>query len=343
MTQHQYHHQGTLHLESGQTINNPVISYHKSSPPDSDDKPVVWICHALTANSDPMAWWPGLVGAGKLFDPAIQPIICANILGSCYGSSGPASDHPETGKPWLLDFPAITIRDIVKGHMLLRKHLGINKIHTIIGGSIGGFQALEWAIIEPDVVENLLVIATGSKATPWAIAINEAERMAIESDQTFDGIHPEGGKAGLAAARAIGLLSYRSYEAYNTTQHELSEEVTDNFKAASYQRYQGRKLTDRFNAYCYYALTKAQDTHNLGRGRGGLTKALQLIRANTLSIGIESDRLFPPREQKSIARGVLRSSYCEITSRFGHDGFLLEYEQIGKAIESFYQKTKPQR
>lgn len=334
-----FQYEGNMVLENGSTIENPVITYHISGNDKAAEKPVVWICHALTANSDATAWWPGLVGHGRFYDPEKYTIVCANILGSCYGTTGPADTSPDTGKPWLQSFPVITMRDIVKGHILLRKHLGIDRIHTLAGGSIGGFQALEWAIMEPAVFQNLVVIATGSKATPWAIAINETERMAIEADQGFDGKDPEGGKTGLAAARAIGLLSYRSYEAYNATQQEKTGVVTVDFPASSYQRYQGKKLADRFNAYCYHTLTKAQDTHNVGRYRGGVARALGKIRANTLSIGIESDGLFPPEEQEFIARHAGDASFHIIQSQYGHDGFLLEYEQIQQAIGSFYQKT----
>jgi len=333
-----FQYDGNLLLESGTTINKPVITCHISGKDKIAEKPVVWICHALTANSDATAWWPGLVGTGRFYDPEQYTIVCANILGSCYGTTGPDNINPGTGQAWLHNFPAITIRDMVRAHILMRKHLGIGKIHTLIGGSIGGFQALEWAIMEPDVFQHLIVIATGSKATPWAIAINETERMAIEADQSFDGKDPEGGKQGLAAARGIGLLSYRSYEAYNATQKEKSGAATDGFPASSYQRYQGKKLADRFNAYCYHRLTKAQDTHNVGRYRGGEARALAKIQAQTLSIGIESDGLFPPEEQEFIAGNIPNASFRVIHSDYGHDGFLLEYDQIQQAIGAFYQK-----
>ncbi|MGM0573852.1 MAG: homoserine O-acetyltransferase family protein [Bacteroidota bacterium] len=332
-----FQYEGNMVLENGSIIEKPVITYHISGDDTTAEKPVVWICHALTANSDPTAWWPGLVGRGRFYDPAHYTIVCANILGSCYGTTGPANTNPDTGKPWLLSFPSITMRDIVRGHIMLRKHLGIDRIHTLAGGSIGGFQALEWAIMEPAIFQNLFLIATGSKATPWAIAINETERMAIEADQGFDGEDSEGGKKGLAAARAIGLLSYRSYEAYNITQQEKSGVITSDFRASSYQRYQGKKLAHRFNTYCYHTLTKAQDTHNVGRYRGGVAKALGKIQANTLSIGIESDGLFPPGEQEYIARHTPGASFRIIQSQYGHDGFLLEYEQIRQVLESFYQ------
>lgn len=327
--------QQPLTLESGVELKELEITYHISSAKPDPDKPVVWICHALTANSDVEDWWPGMVGVGKFYDPRHYTIICANILGSCYGTTGPASTGPDN-KPWLKDFPAITIRDMVSCHILLRKHLGIDNIHSLVGGSIGGFQALEWAVTEPRTPRHLILLATGARATPWAIAINETERMALDADHGFDGHHPEGGMAGLAAARAIGLLSYRGYDAYNTTQSEESDMVTRQFRASSYQRYQGEKLVRRFNAYSYYTLTNAQDTHNLGRNRGRIAKALELVKARTLVLGISNDILFPPEEQMEIARLIPGAVYRELQSTYGHDGFLLENEQISEAIRHFY-------
>ncbi len=339
MTRNTFFAEHPLTLESGRQLENLEIVYHISEPDPDKTKPVVWICHALTANSDPEEWWPGMVGKGKYFDPDKYTIVCANVLGSCYGTTGPASVSPE-GKPWLVDFPAITIRDMVACHMLLREHLGIGQIHLLTGGSIGGFQALEWAVMEADTHEHLVLVATAAFASPWAIAINETERMALEADQTLDGQDPEGGKAGLAAARAIGLLSYRGYEAYNNTQSETDNEILDQFRASSYQRYQGEKLVRRFNAYCYHCLTKAQDTHNMARGRHSLARALGMIKARTLVLGIVTDLLFPLVEQQKMHRLIPASHFREIESEYGHDGFLLENEQISKAIKDFIHKQK---
>ncbi len=333
MKKGRFHYTGKLSLELGGWLQDPVIAYHLSENPAISDKPVVWICHALTANSDPTSWWPGMVGKGKTFDPAKYTIVCANILGSCYGSTGPANINPGNGKPWLKDFPLLTVRDLVRGHSLLKDHLGIETIHLLTGSSVGGFQALEWAVMESGLVKRLVLIATGPKATPWAIAINETERMAIEADPGFDGIHEAGGQKGLAAARAIGLLSYRGYEAYNLSQQETSENITDHFRASSYQRYQGEKLVKRFNAYSYYAITKTQDTHNVARGRGNMADALSQIQARTLCIGIGNDLLFPCSELKSLSGLIPKAMYTEIVSDYGHDGFLLENEQISRAIE----------
>jgi homoserine O-acetyltransferase len=224
----------------------------------------------------------------------------------------------------------------VAAHEALRQALGLAHIHTLIGGSLGGQQALEWAASQPDVANHLVVIATSARHSAWGIAFNEAQRMAIEADATYHENRPEGGAAGLAAARAVALLSYRGYEAYAATQTEPADSRLRDFRASSYQRYQGAKLVARFNAYSYVALTRAMDSHNLGRGRGGVAAALAGIRARTLVLGITSDVLFPLGEQHEIAAGIPGAVYGELDSSFGHDGFLLETVKITQALEAFY-------
>lgn len=323
-----YTHNDDFPLELGQSIPQLEIAYHISEEEIDPAKPVVWICHALTANSDAQDWWPGLVGSGKLLDPQKYTLICANIIGSCYGTTGPESINPNTGKPWLNSFPLPTVRDWARAHDLLREHLGIERIHLLMGGSIGGFQALEWAIENPTAIENLMLVATSYMATPWAIAINETQRMAIEADASFHNGDIHGGKAGLAAARGLGLLTYRGYEAYNKTQQEQHNSAIRNFRAASYQRYQGKKLVDRFSAHAYHLITRAQDTHNVTRDRESLSSALSKITAKTLCVGISTDILFPPIEQKTMANHIPNAVYAEIESDFGHDGFLIEFEKL---------------
>lgn len=330
-----YTHKGTFALESGQTLNDIEIAYHISEATINVAKPVIWICHALTANSDAEDWWPGMVGRGKLFDPDKYTLVCANILGSCYGTTGALSVNPATGKPWLNDFPLVTVRDWARAHELLREHLGIDKIYLVAGGSIGGFQSMEWAIMHPERFEHMMLVATSYMQTAWANAINETERMSIEADSTFFNGNPNGGKAGLAAARGLGLLSYRGYEAYNLTQSEKDNEQVENFRASSYQRYQGKKLVDRFNAHCYHSITRSQDTHNVARGRGSFEQAFAKVTAKTLCVGISTDILFPPIEQKRLAEYIPNAIYAEIDSDFGHDGFLIESEQLSGIIREY--------
>jgi len=315
------------------------IAYNTYGTLNGDADNVIWICHALTANSDVEAWWPGMVGEGLLFDPGRFFIICANVLGSCYGTTGPASINPETGKPWLRDFPLITVRDLVNVHEILRKHLGIKKIHSIIGASIGGYQALEYTIMFPDLIQRLILLASGAKQTPWALAFSESMRLAMEADQTFTSGESEGGKKGLKAARSIALISYRTVAAYNQTQKEEDNEKLTSFKAASYQAYQGDKLVNRFNPYSYWCLTCLSDTHNIARSRGGVINALKTIKAEVLCVGIKSDILFPTDDQKLIASNTKNAEYVEIDSLYGHDGFLVETGLVTDVVGKFWART----
>jgi homoserine O-acetyltransferase len=325
--------------ETGAELPGIEIAYNTWGKLNSQGDNVIWICHALTANSDVESWWPGMVGSGLLFDPDKYFIICANVLGSCYGTTGPATVNKLTGKPWLRDFPLITIRDLVNVHEILRKHLAIKKIHTIIGASIGGYQALEYSIMFPGLIERLVVLASGAKQTPWALAFSESMRLAMEADQTFAAGDPDGGKKGLKAARSIALISYRTMSAYNQTQQEEDDEKLNNFKASSYQAYQGDKLVNRFNPYSYWAITNLSDTHNIGRGRGGVINALNSIKADVLCVGIKSDMLFPTDDQKFISSHAKKAEYVEMDSFYGHDGFLIETEGVTDIIGTFWKKT----
>ena len=335
MVRNEYIHKGCFDFEGGGSIDGLKIVYHTSEKPwgDGDNRKVIWICHALTANSDAEDWWPELVGKGRFFDTEQYFVVCVNMLGSSYGSSGPASVNPETGKPFYFDFPLVSVRDIVRANILIRKHLGIDHIDLMVGGSIGGFQSAEWAVMEPETIRNLALIACSCRTTPWLTAWEESQRMALEADPTFrECASLKGGEAGLKCARSIALISYRSYEGYNMTQPEADIDCLFADRAGSYQRYQGKKLADRFDAYSYYYLAKSVDSNNIGRGRGGCETALQTIKARTVVIGIDSDRLFPICEQKFLAKHIPGAEYREITSKFGHDGFLLENDQLKAVI-----------
>jgi homoserine O-acetyltransferase len=317
--------------ESGEVIDSLEICYHHSAN-YSPDKRVIWICHALTANSNPTEWWDGLTGPGKLFDTDKFYIICANVLGSCYGTTGPTSVDKD-GKEYLLRFPQVTVRDTVKAHNILREALGIEQIDLITGGSIGGFQALEWAVTYSHIVDKLALIACNARVSPWGTAFNESQRLALLADPTFaEQRDSNGGKKGLETARSIALLSYRSYEGYGISQKEPDRDFLFAKRAGSYQQYQGEKLSARFDAYSYFTLTKSIDSHNIGRGRGGVVNALSKIKAHTLVIGIDSDVLFPIEEQRFMADNIPNATLMEIKSLFGHDGFLLEYRQTADAI-----------
>ena len=296
---------------------------------------VIWVGHALTANSDVADWWPGMVGPGLLMDTDKYFIICANILGSCYGTTGPVSPDPEKNEYYLRDFPLITVRDMVFAHQRLRHFLGIRKIHLGIGGSLGGQQILEWAIIEPDLFRYIAPVATNARSSAWGIGFGESQRMAIAADPSFHNGSPRGGAHGMRAARSIALLSYRNQTTYNKTQTDEDEEKLENFKVCSYQQYQGKKLEKRFNAFSYWTLSKSLDSHHVGRGRGGAEQALKKIKAKTIAVGISSDLLFPPEEQRFIAEHVPDGAFHQIDSFYGHDGFLIEVEALTHVIRPY--------
>jgi len=361
-----------LPLEAGGVLENLEICYHASHA-RPDGRRVIWITHALTANSDPSDWWNTLVGPGLFFDTDRFFVICANMLGSCYGTRAvwcPSSAPGATGvhsepisvgptDPLSDAFPIITIRDMVEAHEALRKYLGIEQIDLIVGGSSGGFQAVEWTVMYPSVIKNACFLAMNSRISPCGTAWEESQRMALRADSSFvehchevavkreEGIvlgknqaldGSDGcalyGVAGLAAARSIALISYRSFEGYGLTQMEKDGDGIMARRAATYQQHQGNKLTGRFDPYSYYLIANTVDTHNVGRGRGGVEKALARVSARVLCIGIDSDGLFPVQENQFTANACIgaESEYVTISSAFGHDGFLLEHQQISSAI-----------
>ncbi|ULQ56640.1 homoserine O-acetyltransferase [Flavihumibacter rivuli] len=322
-----------LMLENGGVLPRLEIAYHTYGQLNADASNVVWVCHALTANADAADWWNGFVGGNGAIDPGRHFIVCANILGSCYGSSGPLSVDPSSGSLYYSRFPMVTIRDMVNAHIRLRKHLGIDRIKLLMGGSMGGYQVLEWALMEPEVVETLFLIATSAAESAWGISIHEAQRLAIEADSTWRDSSPGAGSNGLKAARAIGMLTYRNYAIMCERQSDPDNSKVDGFKAASYIRYQGDKLVQRFNAQSYWILSRSMDSHNISRGRGAtVEEVLSTIRQKTLVIGIASDLLCPPEEQRKMARGIPGANYVEIDSAFGHDGFLVEAAEISKIL-----------
>jgi homoserine O-acetyltransferase/O-succinyltransferase len=332
-----YKYDNEFRTEGGFRFSSISIAYNTYGTLNETCDNVIWVCHALTANSDVASWWPGMVGDGLMLDTSKYFIVCANIPGSCYGSTGPLTLNEKTGEPWYLTFPMLTIRDVVRSLDLLRNHLGIRRISMVIGSSIGGQQALEYAIMFPELIDKLVFIASNAKQSPWAVAFNESQRLAIEADPSFRIKNPFGGREGLKAARSIALLSYRNHVIYNKSQSEKSEDIITGFRASSYQAYQGDKLVNRFNPWSYYRLTQMTDSHNVGRNRGGLRAALKKVEAATLCIGIRSDLLFPVEELKLVAGSVPDGRYTEIDSDFGHDGFLTESEKLSAIVSEFHE------
>ena len=327
-------------FEAGGSVRGIEVVYHTSDREYKAGDRVVWLCHALTANSNPMDWWPEMVGKGCCIDPEKDYVVCVNIFASPYGTTGPrdwcAGKRREAkGERSPLDFPKVTVRDMARLFPIVRKYIGIEKVDLLVGSSIGGFQALEWAILEPEVIERAAFIATAPRVTPWLGAWMESQRMAIEADPTFKACESlAGGQKGLEAARALSLISYRTFDGYNLTQAEENEDCLFAGRVASYERYQGEKLVKRdFDAYSYYYLTWSVDSHNVGRKRGGVAEALGKIQAKSVVITITSDGLFPPVEGIEWAAWIPGAKYVEIESKWGHDGFLLETEAIAERLE----------
>ena len=327
-------------LEGGGVLPGGEIEYttYGTLSPKKDN--VIWVCHALTADSRVADWWPHTVEEGRFLDPSKWFVVCANFLGSPYGTSSPVTTHPneyqdEEEHLWGHEFPMITVRDMVRYHQMLAKELGIDHVELLIGSSIGGFQVMEWAIMEPGFAKRIALIATTTRSSAWAIAFNESQRMAIAADPTFHTDAPDAGAAGMAVARSIALLSYRGAEAYNATQTDSDQQKLKGYRATTYQQHQGEKLRRRFDAHCYWRLTEAVDSHNIARGRESAEWALRQIKAKALVVAITSDILFPPADHEIMVANIPDVRYRLIDSPFGHDGFLVEYEQLDAIIKEF--------
>ena len=313
-----------LKLESGAALSDVAVHYHQRGACDGS-KPIVWTFHALTANSNPEEWWAGLFSGDGMY--AHWDVICVNMLGSPYGSCSPLTHGG-------MSFPLTTIRDTVKAQLAVASALNIQHINTLLGGSCGGYQALEFAHAFTGTIDHMVLLATGAREMPWNKAIHEAMRLTLKTDPTLE---QGDGSKGLQAARAIGMLNYRTAAQFNDAQPDDSEALED-FKAPSYIRYHGQKLVDRFDAACYYKLTEQLDTHHIGRGRGGLQSALGQITVPTLVIGISSDVLIPVAVQEELATNLPNATLKVVDSEYGHDGFLIEYPQINAAIAAFYHE-----
>jgi len=321
-------------LESGVELAGFHLAYTAFGRLNEQRDNVVWVFHALTANSDPRVWWPGLVGQDTLFDPAHYFIVCVNMPGSCYGSIGPLDVSQEEFS--YHGFPFFTIHDMIMAYRYLREELGIRRIKVGIGGSMGGQQLLEWAVTEPELFEYIIPIATNAWHSAWGKAFNASQRWCIEADPSFHDRKLEAGMEGMKLARSVALLSYRHYQTYNRWQSDGDLSLAGEYRAASYQRHQGDKLARRFNAFSYHCLARSMDSHHVGRHAGGAAEALGRITAKTLVIGLRSDMLFPQEEQEYLAAHIPVASLSLIDSLYGHDGFLLEVESITMAIRAFF-------
>lgn len=336
-----FHYNLPFELENGEVLPQLTIAYNTYGKLNVKRDNVIWVCHALTANSDAQDWWPQMIGHFCPLSTDEHFVICANIIGSCYGTTGPLSINPRLDHPYYNMFPLITIRDMVKAHELLRQHLFINKIECIIGGSMGGYQALEWSIMKPDVISKMVLLATSARESAWGIAIHTAQRMAIEADATYGEGNIKAGEKGMAAARAFGMITYRNYKQFAHSQTDLDQKKLAGFNASTYIRHQGNKLMKRFNAYSYHTLTSAMDTHNIARKRAKTVEdVLKTIQQPTLVFSMKDDMLCPYEEQKFLADHIPGSELITIDTNFGHDGFLVETRKIGEELQSFLTEKK---
>lgn len=324
--------------ESGHTFPTVDIAWKSWGTLNEKRDNVILICHALTGHAAADEWFSGLFDEDGILDPEKQFILCINVPGSCYGSTGPTSINPKTGKAWQADFPEITIRDIVTFQQLLLDEWNIQGIELALGGSMGGMTALEFAIMD-ERVKSAALFVMGKAHAPWAIGISQAQRMAIYADENwkegyYDLEHPP--VKGLAAARAMALITYRAPENYKKKFGREIHPEKKIYQVESYLNYQGQKLTQRFDANTYIILSKAMDSHDVSRGRTCFEEVLGNLHKQILIVGFDNDLLYPIEEQRELAALLANAQLAELKSPYGHDAFLIEFEQLNKQLNTFY-------
>ncbi len=358
-----------LPLERGGTLAPVDLAFETYGRPNAAGDNAVLVAHALTGSAHAAGthddeqvpgWWDPLIGPGKAIDTDRFFVVSINVLGGCYGSTGPSSPRPDGEAPWGPDFPRYTMRDVVRAQKRLLERLGVTRLAAVVGGSMGGMQVLEWAAMEPDFVGAIVPIASCARHSAWAIGLNAVARRAITADPAWNGgryprsAQPE---AGLGLARAIAMLSYRSFDSLEAkfgrerVEAARSGEVEDDagrsdvlarmlsvgFEIESYLEYQGVKLSQRFDANTYLYLTRAMDDHDLTEGRGPLREVLGGMTMPALVVGIDSDVLYPEAEQRDIAERLPNARYATLRSPHGHDAFLIEFPQLAAHLRRFLQ------
>lgn len=363
-----FEHPHPLVLESGEFLGPIQVAYQTYGTLSPRKDNVIYICHALTgdahvsgrhhAEERKPGWWDGFVGPGKAIDTDRYFVVCANILGGCQGTTGPSSINPDTGRPYGPDFPFITIRDIVSVHNALLDHLGIETVLSVIGGSLGGMQVLEWAVGHPDRLKSAVVLASGPKLNAQGIAFNAVGRRAIYSDPLFkDGLYYEENEKprfGLALARMIAHITYLSEQSIerkfgrrlqNGDAFGFDLRLETEFQIESYLHYQGQRFVERFDANSYLALTRTMDYFDLGEAYGSITDAFSRTQCRFLVVSYSSDWLFPSSQSREIVQALLAArkhvTYREIESPYGHDAFLIDNElpMLERLVRPFLAKT----
>ena len=354
-------------LDSGKTLQQVTIAYETWGELNSNKSNAILLCHAWTGDSHAAGsaqdgqptpgWWDGLVGSGCAIDTDKYFVVCTNSLGGCQGSTGPASPHPTDGKPYGSRFPVITVRDMVRAQVRVSDMLGIDVWHSVIGGSMGGMQVLEWGVTFPHRVRTLVPIATCLQATAQQIAWGAIGRRSIRLDPKwrggdyYDAAIGDGPWQGLAIARMVAQVTFRSDNVFTDRfGRELADTnadynglgLWDKFEVENYLDHHGDKLIRRFDTNSYLIIGKAMDLHDVARGRGSLQTAASRISAPVLSMGISSDILYPTYQQKQI-RDIISETggsceYVEIDSPHGHDAFLINLDQVGQPLDDFLQK-----
>ena len=335
---------GAIVLDSGAILPQVQVAYRTWGSLNSQGNNAVVICHALTGSADADDWWADLFGVGKTLDPSRDFIICSNVLGSCYGTTGATSINPQTGQPYAATFPEITIRDMVQVQAKLLQALGVNKIKLVIGGSLGGMQVLEWAVMYPELVEAIAPMAVSGRHSPRCIGLSEAQRQAIYTDPlwqggNYDPHHPP--RSGLATARAIAMSTYRSWQSFDR-KFGRQREANGKFAMVNYLDHQGEKFVQRFDANTYVTLTKAMDHHDLAAHRGEYPEVLSKIQQPTLVVAINTDILYPPVEQEELAKFIPNSSLEWLISDDGHDAFLIDVAVLDEMVVRFRDRNLSQ-
>jgi homoserine O-acetyltransferase len=334
--------EGGFVLETGEVLQDVEIAYRTWGDPANAAEHAVLICHALTGSADVEAWWPGIIGEGKTFDPSRDFVVCANILGSCYGTTGPVSLKAGADTRYRADFPRISVRDMVELERVLLDNLGIGFVELVTGPSLGGMQALEWAFMYPERVGSIVPIGVGGRHSAWCIGISEAQRAAIAADPDWNGGYYSDDATpdkGLAAARMMAVCTYRSWQSFD---ERFGRERRDDdlYEVQSYLRHQGAKINGRFDANTYVTLTHAMHTHDLARGRGDYADVLGRILQPALVVSVSSDALYPPEEQRHLADLLPNAQYEILDCPHGHDGFLIETETLGAMIAAFRDRQQ---